>query len=243
MLYEAGDEITVEVTTFNNKMEFVKFYIGTSTDDMPYDGVEFREDWADEDDHVEAIYYTFTGLENYTQYKLKAQQWRDTKEGEEADNDQGEVKVGRAVTIDAFTTGQRPDDWEWDTFIEKDFPLNYYTDIEEDSNGNDVEVIRFAPLTADEWEGFVDRVVEFHKYMHAALPDTWISDETKKGWYAEQYTPMTADKVNEMYTLISALRDRSKVQKPLPARAKSGRPVTADFFLKLAECLNNLQPK
>lgn len=118
----------------------------------------------------------------------------------------------------------RPDDWEWYSTVSKGAAMDF-------AKISDTEY-EVYPLTAAEWNDFVDRVVEFAEYCGLSVPSNYGSS-----WYVTRGTEMSATEVNYMRTLIGTL----PIAVSLPVAATSNRSITAAYINGLKNSLNSIE--
>lgn len=117
-----------------------------------------------------------------------------------------------------------PPDWEWYSDVRKGVEMRY-TKI------SDTEY-KVRPLTASEWNDFIDRIVWFLEY------NGWsITSGTVSSWYVTKGAEMCADDVENVRQLIDAMDPPVAV----PAAVSSGRKITAAFFNGLKNSLNSIE--
>ena len=203
--------ITVLVSGWPSGTGFIRFYLGTVTSDMPYHGYE---DVGGDSSCI----YTFSGLEPDTEYYIKISP-RAATTGQEA----MEAATTVLMSTEPEAPAGRPNNWSWTSTVSKG------TEIPYTRSG---DTITCKPLTAAEWNGFVDRVVAFAEYSGMSIPSNYGSS-----WYASRGTEMTAEKVNYMHTLIGYL----PITVSLPAAASSNRGITAALINGLKNSLNSIE--
>lgn len=118
----------------------------------------------------------------------------------------------------------RPDDWDGFGTVSKGAAMEYIK-----LSDTQYEVY---PLTASEWNRFVDRVVEFARHCGWDIPSNYGSS-----WYVTKGGEMMASQVNYMHTLISQL----PITVSLPSAAVSSRNITAAYIIGLKHSLNSIE--
>ena len=194
----------------------LNFYIAESSDSInTY--IESRGssnfDYNSDDDTYE-YEYVFTGLDSDTEYRFTVAFYNSS--GTRIDMIQ--------VVESTIAEDGRPTNWSWTSTVKAGAAMDY-TKI------SDTEY-KVYPLTASEWNGFVDRVVAFAEYSGMSIPSNYGSS-----WYATRGTEMTAEKVNYMHALIGYL----PITVSLPAAASSNRGITAAFINGLKNSLNSIE--
>lgn len=176
---------------------------------MPYDGYE---------DVSGKTYctYTFEGLEPDMVYYVKISP-RAATSGQEATED----PTTKMMTTDPVEL-ERPDDWKWTSTVSKGAEMDY--DV---ISATEYEVY---PLTAKEWNAFVDRVEEFATYLG-------ISISGISACYVTAGSPMTHDEPEGIRQVIDALDPPTAV----PSAISSGSKITAAFINGLKNSLNSIE--
>ena len=206
----APNSITVRVSGWPSGTGYIRFYIGTTTSDMPFDGYE-------EVVGVSSCTYTFYGLEPDTAYYIKISP-RAATSGQEA--------VESATTVLMHTEPEetgRPANWSWTSTVKKG------AEISHTQSGS---TITCKPLTASEWNRFVDRVVAFAEYCGMSIPPNYGDS-----WYVAKGAGMEVAEVNYMRELISYL----PITVSLPLEAKPGDKITAAYINGLKNSLNSIE--
>ena len=210
LISSTSSSLKVRVSNFPADTYYVRFYIGTTTSDMPYDG--YREAVG-----VSSVTYTFSGLEPSAYYGCKV-----------LPVGAGNTNADRTEdpTTEWFWTAAegRPDNWVWTSTVRKGAEMAY-------SQVGDKEYKAY-PLTASEWNDFVDRVVEFLRYCKWEVPSNYGDS-----WYVTRGTEMTATEVNYMRTAISQM----PITVSLPAAVKSNSKITAAYINGLKNSLNSIE--
>lgn len=124
------------------------------------------------------------------------------------------------VTLYAVWGNAKPSKWSWTSTIGGTLELTKISD------GN----YEVYPLTAKEWNAFLDRIREWGEYLNISL---WDSDFTNAA--AIQNYPMEAGNAIFVVSLLQQLGASP------PSAPKSGDPITASFINGLATALNNLE--
>ena len=206
-----SDSITARVSGWPTGTGYIRFYIGTDTSDMPFDGYE-------EVVGVSSCRYTFYGLEPDTAYYIKISP-RAATSGQEA--------MEAATTVLMYTEPEevagRPANWSWTSTVSKGAEIPYT------QSGN---TITCKPLTASEWNRFVDRVVAFAEYCGMTIPSNYGDS-----WYVTKGTEMEVTEVNYMRELISLM----PITVSLPSEAKAGGRITAAYINGLKNSLNSIE--
>ena len=201
--------ITVRVSGWPSGTGFIRFYIGTTTSDMPFDGYED----VGGDSYC---YYTFSGLEPDTAYYIKISP-RAATTGQEA--------MESATTVLMYTEPdepKRPNDWYWSSTVSKGATMPYT------KSGNTVYA---KPLTATEWNNFIDRIMDFMEYTGRS----WYGNASS--FYATAGTTMTAEKVDYARQLIAVMSPPVA----LPAAISKGGRITAAYINGLKNSLNSIE--
>lgn len=162
--------------------------------------------------------YTFSGLEPDTEYYIKISP-RAATTGQEA----MEAATTVLMSTEPAAPAGRPNNWSWTSTVSKGTEISYTR------TGDNITC---KPLTASEWNRFVDRVVAFAEYCDMSIPSNYGDS-----WYVTKGTEMVATEVNYMHTLISYL----PITVPLPAAAASNRGITAAFINGLKNSLNSIE--
>lgn len=169
--------ITVYVTGWPNGTGFIRFYIGTVTSDMPFDGYE---DVGGDS----SCTYTFSGLEPDTAYYIKISP-RAATTGQEA--------MESATTVLMYTEPEasaRPRNWSWTSTVSKGATMPYT------KSGNTVYA---ELLAASEWNNFINRIMDFLEYTGY----TWSGDVSS--FYVTAGTEMTAEQADYARQLIAVM--------------------------------------
>lgn len=198
--------ITARVSGWPSGTGFIRFYIGTTTSDMPYDG------YVDVSS-MSSCLYTFYGLEPGTPYYVKISPRAATAEQEAMES---------ATTVLMYTEDDepvRPSDWSWTSSVSKGLAMPYT------KSGT---TITCKPLTASEWNGFINRIYDFLEYK-GVTPSVGASS-----LYVTKDTRMTAVAVDKARDLIGLMTDS------LPASASSGGGITAAYINGLKDSLNSI---
>ena len=213
LVSSTSTSLKVRVSDYPSDTYYVRFYIGTSTSDMPYDGYKEAVDRT-------SVTYTFSGLDPETEYGVKI-----LPVGSSNTNaDRTEDPTTEWFWTEPEEPAGRPSNWSWTSTVSKGAEMDY-TKISD----TEYEVY---PLTAEEWNDFVDRVVEFAEYCGLSIPSNYGSS-----WYVTRGTEMSATEVNYMRTLISNL----PITVSLPAAATSNRSITAAYINGLKNSLNSIE--
>lgn len=206
-----SDSITARVSGWPSGTGYIRFYIGIDTSDMPFDGYE-------EVVGVSSCRYTFYGLEPDTAYYIKISP-RAATSGQEA--------MEPATTVLMYTEAEepegRPNDWYWSATISKGAEMDYRK-----ISDTEYEVY---PLTAREWNRFIDRIFQFLVYTGGSYSGSPSS------WYVTAGEEMRAEDVENVRQLIDVMNPPVSV----PAKVSSGRKLTAAFFNGLKNSLNSIE--
>lgn len=203
--------ITVRVSGWPSGTGFIRFYIGTDTSDMPYDGYEDVSGKT-------SCTYTFEGLEPDMVYYVKISP-RAATSGQEAMED----PTTKMMTTDPVEL-ERPDDWKWTSTVSKGAEMDF--DV---ISAKEYEVY---PLTAREWNRFIDRIFEFLAYLE--MP---VSGGDESTFYVTAGTEMRAEEVEWARQLISAMDPPVA----LPASIRAGGKITAAYINGLKNSLNSIE--
>lgn len=117
-----------------------------------------------------------------------------------------------------------PSDWEWDSYVKKGVELDH-TQIS-------ATKYKVCPLTAREWNNFIDRVVDFFLYTGGIIDIADVST-----WYVTKGTEMLAEEVEIMRELIATMNPPTA----LPSSVTSGRKITAAYINGLKNSLNSIE--
>ena len=125
-----------------------------------------------------------------------------------------------------FTTlPQRPDDWYWWSTVSVGSPIRHTI------SGS---MVLIQPLTANEWNAFIDRIKEFAEYKQVFLSSTYLSNATNG---VDSWSPMLASQANAARYLINQLSPPTSV----PSQVSSGSDITAAFINGLKNSLNSIK--
>lgn len=202
--------ITVRVSGWPAGTGFIRFYIGTSTSSMPFDGYE-------DISGMSRCTYTFEGLEPDTAYYVKISPRAATTEQEATE---------AATTKLMFTDPEeleRPADWKWTSTVSKGAEMDF-----EPLSATEYEVY---PLTAREWNRFIDRIFEFLAYLEIS-----VSGGDESNFYVTAGTEMRAEEVEWARQLIEAMDP--PVSPPAPI--SRGGKITAAYINGLKNSLNSI---
>lgn len=129
------------------------------------------------------------------------------------------ISTAYDATFYAIWGSAKPDQWSWTSSIGGTLTL---TKI---SEGN----YEVYPLTAKEWNAFLDRIREWGEYLNISL---WDSDFTNAA--AIQNNPMDAQQAIFAVSLLEQLGASP------PSAPSSGSSITANFINGLATAINSL---
>ena len=115
-----------------------------------------------------------------------------------------------------------PGNWYWETTVSKGSEMAY-------SRISDTE-IKVYPLTASEWNNFVDRVLEVREYLG-------LSPGNLTALYVSRGDPFEADIPEAMRQVLDGMNPPTAV----PSAITSGRNITAAFFNGLKNSLNSFK--
>ncbi len=218
------NSITVRVSGWPSGTGYIRFYIGTSTSNMPYCGYEEVVGRTSCTFTFDIVPYSQNDstrgdpLEPDTAYYVKISP-RAATSGQEA--------MESATTVLMYTEPEapagRPSNWSWSSTVSKGAEMQYT------KSGN---TITCKPLTASEWNRFVDRVVEFAEYCGMSIPSNYGDS-----WYVTKGARMEVTEVNYMRELISYL----PITVSLPSAAKAGGKITAAYINGLKNSLNSIE--
>ena len=154
----------------------------------------------DEDNEGETHSATFTGLDSDTNYEVIAVVYYYTPDGTNLSS----------TFSDTFATDEdpRPSNFAWDT-----------PKVQGEAFG----------VTASEWNRLIDKVKEFHEYVHGAYNSTGYPME-----YVEQGDIFYAERFNEVRYAIGSLYSTGIQDKV------SGDPITAADLNKIVDSLNSI---
>lgn len=159
----------------------------------------------------------FSGLDPGTEYTIWVSLWN-AGTGKE-------LGVTDEITVetDGSSVPVRPSNWSWTSQVSKGAVMNY-TKI------SDTE-FEVHPLTAREWNRFIDRIFEFMDYKGINY-----SGNTS-GFYVTAGTIMEADTVDLARQLIAAMNPPTA----LPSAIRSGGKITAAYINGLKNSLNSIE--
>lgn len=127
------------------------------------------------------------------------------------------------VTYKFYGDPTRPENWEWKSDVRKGAPMSF-----KQVGDTEYEVY---PLTASEWNNFIDHIFYFIEYMEYSVSGDIDSVKVTKGM------PMTAEQMNNVYQLIDILHPKVS----LPDVATAEEYVTAKFINGLKNSLNSVE--
>ena len=116
----------------------------------------------------------------------------------------------------------RPDDWSWTSTVSKGVTMSY-TKISDTK-------YEVYPLTASEWNDFVDRVIEFRDYLG-------MSATSLSSLYVTAGDPFDYDVPEAMRQYIASMNPPTAV----PSAISSGSKITAAFINGLKNALNSIE--
>lgn len=159
---------------------------------------------------------TFSGLDPGTEYTVWVSLW----------NAGTDVELGVTDEITVETDGPsapvRPSDWSWSSTVRKGAAMSY-TKISD----TEYEV---HPLTASEWNRFIDRIFEFMEYKGIS----WSGSTS--GFYVTRGTEMEAETVDLARQLIATMNPPTA----LPSAVSSNKKITAAYINGLKNSLNSI---
>ena len=175
---------------------------------MPFDGyVELGSE--------SYCYYTFSGLEPDTGYYVKVSPRAATTAQEEMES---------PTTVLVYTDAKvvsRPKNWSWTSIVRQGEPMEY------DATR---EGVFPKPLTAKEWNDFLDRIFLFLEY------DGHEWSGNMSGFYVSTGEEMIAEEVDVARQLIEVMHPPTA----LPAAIESGDKITAAYINGLKNSLNSI---
>jgi hypothetical protein len=121
----------------------------------------------------------------------------------------------------AVWKAKRPSNWSWSSTVSKGAAIPYT------QSGN---AITCKPLTASEWNNFIDRIFEFMEYQGLS----WSGDTSD--FYATKGSRMLAETVDYARQLIAVMNPPTA----LPSAIRSGGKITAAFINGLKNSLNSI---
>lgn len=121
------------------------------------------------------------------------------------------------VSINIITT--RPSNWSWTSTVSKGSTMPYT------KSGSTVYA---KPLTASEWNRFIDRIIEFYPYAGLTITGGNISE-----FYVSSGNQMYGGELEYAQQLIDAMNPPT----PTPTR---GLRITADYVNGLKNSLNSI---
>lgn len=124
------------------------------------------------------------------------------------------------ITIYVEDSTVRPSNWSWTSTVSKGSAMPYT------QSG---DVITCKPLTAEEWNGFVDRVAAFRKYLG-------INGDIS-ALYVTKGSSMNYDVPDAMRQVIAGMNPPTAV----PSAIVSGGKITAAFINGLKNSLNSIK--
>lgn len=127
------------------------------------------------------------------------------------------------VTITILAT--RPDNWSWTSTVSKGATIPNWT------NADGKKYCK--PLTAKEWNSFLDRIAQFLNYYGLSFTDgSKISD-----LYVTSNTEMTVEEVEAAAALIDVMNPPT----PVPTLPTEGSRITAAYINGLKNSLNSIE--
>lgn len=158
--------------------------------------------------------YTFDGLDAGTTYVFTVNFYSSSSSS----------PVDQESTEGATETATlpRPNDWRWSSTVRQGATIPYT------KSGN---TITCKPLTASEWNDFVDRIGEFAEYLFNGRTVNLSS------LYVSSGTRMTADILNQARSVIDVLEPPT----PVPSAISSGGKITAAYINGLMYALNSIE--
>ena len=122
------------------------------------------------------------------------------------------------VTTDA---PPRPNNWYWDSTVSKGSEMPYT---------RSGKIVTCKPLTAAEWNGFVDRVIEFRDYLG-------LNSGNLEVLYVSSGSSFNVDVLEAMRQVIQSMSPQTSV----PSAISSGSRITAAFINGLKNSLNSIK--
>ncbi len=199
------DSVTInaKITVNSSGSYYVRFevwYLGTS---QTHDSSQFSTG--------RTLSWTFSGIPSNTEVSIKVYVL-DYKTDEQYDYDTDVI----------YTQGPiRPKNWSWVSNVVRG------AEIPHTVSG---DVVTCRPLTASEWNAFVDRVVEFREYLN-------LTTSNVSALYVSAGSPMTTDIPNAVRDIISYTNTPTSP----PARISRGETITAAFFNGLKDAINSIK--
>lgn len=175
-------------------------YLGTSQSNESYSFTSSR-----------SLSWTFSGIPSRTSVSVRVEV-RDYSTDELYDY---------ATTTVTTSAPPRPSNWSWSSTVSRGSAMPYTR------SGN---VVTCKPLTAAEWNGFVDRVIEFREYLG-------LSAGNLSALYVTKGTSFDADVFDAMRQVIAAMNPPTSV----PSAIAAGGRITAAFVNGLKNSLNSIQ--
>ncbi len=127
------------------------------------------------------------------------------------------------VTITILAT--RPNNWSWTSTVSKGATIPNWT------NADGKKYCK--PLTATEWNNFLDRIAQFLNYKGLSFSDgSKISD-----FYVTSNTEMKVDDIEMAAALIESMNPPTSV----PTLPKEGSRITAAYINGLKNALNSIE--
>lgn len=164
---------------------------------------------------------TIEGLTPNTLYRVTASLWNATT-GKRLSIDEPSVSFVTEASGSGGGGGTRPEDWAWTSTVRTGATVP----VKKVSDG----VFEAYYLTAEEWNGFVDRVQEFADYLGKDVSNLNAA-------YVTAGEPMTYVEPEIMRQVVSALNPDITP----PAAISSGDEITARFIRRLMVILNGIE--
>lgn len=164
---------------------------------------------------------TIENLTPNTLYHVTASLWN-ASTGTRLSIDEPSVSFVTEAAGSGGGSGQRPEDWSWTSTVRGGTAVP----VKEVSDG----VFEAYYLTAEEWNGFVDRVQAFADYLGKDVSNLNAA-------YVTAGEPMTYVEPELMRQVVSALNPDIKP----PSAISSGDEITANFIRRLAVVLNGIE--
>ena len=115
----------------------------------------------------------------------------------------------------------RPKNWSWTSTVSKGTAMPFT---------RSGDVIKCKPLTASEWNGFVDRVIEFREYLGMSTGNLDVL-------YVSAGDPFDTEIPEAMRQVIDTMNPPTAV----PSAISSGSKITAAFINGLKNALNSIE--
>ena len=127
------------------------------------------------------------------------------------------------ITFIAYWISSRPNNWSWTSTVSNGASMPYTQTGDKTYNAK--------PLTATEWNNFIDRIFEFYDYKEVSYSGS------TSGFYVTAGTKMLAETVDLARQLIAVLNPPTS----LPSAISRGGKITAAYINGLKNSLNSIE--